>query len=121
MLVVRRAAALVLAGRDPETAKELFTMTADSLDRAREHMLHLGRKTAVERLAAFLLDMADHCPGSGAVELPMTRGDIAEPSRPHIETVSRTSTRLQSEAAIAIPSSRRITLRDLPALKRLNS
>jgi CRP/FNR family nitrogen fixation transcriptional regulator len=121
VLVARRSAVLALAGRDPEVARQLLAVTADSLDRAREHMLLLGRKTAVERLAAFLLDMADRGRGSGAIELPMTRNDIADYLGLTIETVSRTLTQLQSEAAIAIPSSRRITLRDLPALKRLNS
>ena len=72
-------------------------------------------------MAGFLLEMADRVPGGGAVELPMSRQDIADYLGLTIETVSRTLTQLEKTAAIELPTSRRIVLRNLSALNRLNA
>ena len=77
-------------------------------------------KTAQERVAGFLLEMAARAP-AGEVELPMSRQDIADYLGLTIETVSRTLTQLENSAAIAVPSSRRIVLRNQAALSRLNA
>lgn len=77
-------------------------------------------KTAQERVAGFLLEMASRSPGSNEVELPMSRQDIADYLGLTIETVSRTLTQLEHSAAIAVPASRRIVLRNRAALRRLN-
>jgi CRP-like cAMP-binding protein len=84
-----------------------------------DHILLLI-KTAQERVVAFLLEMADRASGGNSVELPMSRQDIADYLGLTIETVSRTLTHLESTAAIALPTSRRIVLRNRPALNRLN-
>jgi CRP-like cAMP-binding protein len=55
------------------------------------------------------------------IELPMSRQDIADYLGLTIETVSRTLTQLENAAAIAVPTSRRIVLRNRAALSRLNS
>ena len=55
------------------------------------------------------------------VELPMSRQDIADYLGLTIETVSRTLTQLENSAAIAVPTSRRIVLRNRAALSRLNA
>ena len=60
-------------------------------------------------------------PASNAVELPMSRQDIADYLGLTIETVSRTLTHLENTAAIELPTSRRIVLRNRGALGRLNS
>ena len=86
------------------------------LQRAQDHMLLLGRKSAQERVATFLLDMANRLSKSGAVELPMSRQDIADYLGLTIETMSRTMTQLERDSVIAIPASRRIVLRDRGAL-----
>ena len=78
-------------------------------------------KTAQERVAGFLLEMADRAAGHNEVDLPMSRQDIADYLGLTIETVSRTLTSLESAAAIALPSSRRIVLRNHQALSRLSS
>ena len=84
-----------------------------------DHILLLI-KTAQERVAGFLLEMAERIKSATEIELPMSRQDIADYLGLTIETVSRTLTILENSAAIALPSSRRIVLRNPAALRRLN-
>ena len=60
------------------------------------------------------------CAGGNAIELPMSRQDIADYLGLTIETVSRTLTSLETAAAIEVPTSRRIVLRNRSALSRMN-
>ena len=120
ILVIKRSAVVSLAERDAEVARQLWTLTAQALGRVQNHMLLLIRN-AQERIAAFLLEMAERGPTGDAVELPMSRQDIADYLGLTIETVSRTLTQLEAEAAIALPTSRRVVLRDRSALDRLNA
>jgi CRP/FNR family transcriptional regulator, nitrogen fixation regulation protein len=76
-------------------------------------------KTSRERVAAFLLEMAERL-ADDSIELPMSRADIADYLGLTIETVSRTLTELKKKAAIELPSSRRILLRNRNSLSRLN-
>ena len=78
-------------------------------------------RNAQERIATFLLEMAERVCAGDAVELPMTRQDIADHLGLTIETVSRTLTCLEEQATISLPSSRRVVLRDRSALRRLDS
>ena len=64
--------------------------------------------------------MANRLSKSGAVELPMSRQDIADYLGLTIETVSRTMTQLERDRVIAIPTSRRIVLRDRGALAEMD-
>jgi CRP/FNR family nitrogen fixation transcriptional regulator len=121
ILVVKRSAVVALAARQSEVARDLWTLTARELANLQNLMLTLGRKTAQERLAAFLLEMAGRGRTDDLVELPMSRQDIADYLGLTIETVSRTLTQLENNEAIELPSSRRIVLRDLAALRQLNS
>jgi CRP/FNR family transcriptional regulator, nitrogen fixation regulation protein len=120
VLVIKRSAVVALAERDPEVARQMWTLTAQELGRAQNHMLLLVRN-AQERIAAFLLEMAARVPGAESVDLPMSRQDIADYLGLTIETVSRTLTQLEGEAAIALPTSRRVVLRNRSALKQLNA
>jgi CRP/FNR family nitrogen fixation transcriptional regulator len=119
VLVIKRSAVVTLAGRDHDVAHELWTLTSRELRRAQDHIMLLV-KTAQERVASFLLEMARRMPASDAIELPMSRQDIADYLGLTIETVSRTLTHLENTAAIELPSSRRIVLRNRKALGRLN-
>ncbi len=119
ILVIKRSSVITLAARDSGVARELWAMTANELQRAQDHIMLLI-KTAQERVAGFLLEMASRNPGSNEVELPMSRQDIADYLGLTIETVSRTLTQLEQSAAIALPASRRIVLRNRVALSRLN-
>jgi CRP/FNR family nitrogen fixation transcriptional regulator len=68
-------------------------------------MLLLGRKTARERLASFLIELADRAT-PGQVALPMTRVDIADYLGLTVETVSRNMTQLSVDGVISVSRSR---------------
>jgi CRP-like cAMP-binding protein len=119
VLVIKRSALIGLAALDGDVARELWTLTGRELARVQGHVLLLV-KTAQERVVGFLLEMADRRPGD-AVELPMSRQDIADYLGLTIETVSRTLTSLENEAAIALPNARRILLRNRSALRQMNA
>jgi CRP/FNR family nitrogen fixation transcriptional regulator len=120
VLVIKRSGLVALAAHDNDVAHQLWTMTAGELQRAQSHIMLLI-KTAQERVAGFLLEMAARAPAGNEVELPMSRQDIADYLGLTIETVSRTLTQLENAATIAVPSSRRIVLRNRTVLSRLNS
>ena len=119
VVVVKRSALTALAGRDPAIGRELFALTGRELRRVQDRVLLLV-KSAQERVAGFLLEMAERASGGNTVELPMSRQDIADYLGLTIETVSRTLTGLETAAAIEVPTSRRIVLRNRSALSRLN-
>jgi CRP/FNR family nitrogen fixation transcriptional regulator len=120
VLVVKRSALVALAARDNDVARQLWALTARELGRVQNHILLLIQ-TAQERVAGFLLEMAERVSASNAVELPMSRQDIADYLGLTIETVSRTLTLLENAAAIEVPTSRRIVLRNRSALRRLHA
>jgi CRP-like cAMP-binding protein len=120
VLVIKRSALVGLANRDGDVARQLWSFTARELLRAQDHVLLLI-KSAQQRVASFLLEMAERLSDGEAVELPMSRQDIADYLGLTIETISRTLTQLELELAIALPTSRRIVLRNRNALKRLNA
>lgn len=120
VLVIKRSALVALAERDSDVARQLWALTGRELSRVQDHILLLI-KTAQERVAGFLLEMADRASSGNSVELPMSRQDIADYLGLTIETVSRTLTMLENAAAIELPTSRRIVLRNRSALSRLNA
>lgn len=106
----------------------LLEIACSELVLAQEHMLLLGRKTARERLASFLLArgaMSTDCPLAPRfnqhrlVALPMSRSDIADYLGLTIETVSRTLTRLKTDRLIALPGAHSIDLLDPARLKMI--
>src|SRR5215472_10358236 len=116
VLVVKRSAVNALAGRDPSVAQQLFALTGHELHRVQDRILLLI-KNARERVASFLLEMAERAAHSDTIDLPMSRQDIADYLGLTIETVSRTLSSLETAAAIEVlPSSRRIVLRNRAAL-----
>jgi CRP/FNR family nitrogen fixation transcriptional regulator len=116
VLVVKRSALSALAGRDPSMAQQLFALTGRELHRVQDRVLLLI-KNARERVATFLLEMAERASEHNTIELPMSRQDIADYLGLTIETVSRTLTSLETASAIEVlPSSRRIVLRNRAAL-----
>jgi CRP/FNR family transcriptional regulator, nitrogen fixation regulation protein len=119
VLVIKRSALNALAGRNASVASQLFTLTARELRRAQDRVLLLI-KSAQERVAGFLLEMAQRSSGGNAIDLPMSRQDIADYLGLTIETVSRTLSSLETAATIEVPTSRRIVLRNRSALCRLN-
>jgi CRP/FNR family transcriptional regulator, nitrogen fixation regulation protein len=121
VVVVKRSTIFALAARDSDIARQLWIMTALDLQRVQDHMLVLGCMNARERVGRFLLDIAKRDVRSNEIQLPMARQDIADYLGLTIETVSRTITQLENDAAIGLPSSRRIVLRNRAALSELNA
>jgi CRP/FNR family nitrogen fixation transcriptional regulator len=120
VLVIKRSSVVSLAARENDVARQLWTVTADELRRVQDHIMLLI-KTAQERVAGFLLEMAARAPAGNEIDLPMSRQDIADYLGLTIETVSRTLTQLENSATIAVPTSRRIVLRNRAALSRMNA
>lgn len=119
VLLVRRSSVFAAAQRNGDVARHLWAITAAELRRSQNHALLLI-KTAKERIAAFLLDMADRLSGKRCLELPMSRQDIADYLGLTIETVSRTLTLFSEGATIEFLASRRIVLRNPSQLTKLN-
>ena len=119
VLVIERKAVVTLAARDNDVAHQLWSLTSRELKHARNHVLLLIQ-SAQERVVGFLLEMADRVPAGDEIELPMPRQDIADYLGLTVETVSRMLTHLEKGAAIALPTSRRVVLRNRSALNRIN-
>lgn len=109
---------LMLAER-PRLERALLDRTMRSLNEARERQLTLARKSARARIAGFLIDLARD-PAQSAIELPMSRGDIADYLGLTIETVSRQFTELKSMGLIAAGrGGRHVTLLDRDGLQSI--
>jgi CRP/FNR family nitrogen fixation transcriptional regulator len=117
----RRRGLETLAANDDGLMNQLFSYAMQSLARAQEHALLLGRRSATEKVAAFLIDGVDESAGDKIVNLAMTRQDIADYLGLTIETVSRTLSQLERDALIEIPAARQIRLRNPSALRELNA
>ncbi len=98
---------------------ELLNRTMIGLRQTQDHLLLLGRKNALERLAAFLLEMA-HRSGSGDhIQLAMPRHDIADYLGLTLETVSRMFAELKDAEIIELESARRVRVLDMSKLKAM--
>ena len=108
----------------PELEHRLLKQTLNELDEARDWMVTLGRKTASEKVASFLLMIArnidptlDPTASSASFNLPLTRADIADFLGLTIETVSRQLTRLRTDGVIRIENNRHVTVDNLARLE----
>ncbi|RUY92349.1 Crp/Fnr family transcriptional regulator, partial [Mesorhizobium sp. M7A.F.Ca.CA.001.12.2.1] len=108
----------------PGLEHRLFKQTLNELDDARDWMVTLGRKSASEKVASFLLMIArnidpalDPAAQSTRFELPLTRADIADFLGLTIETVSRQLTRLRSDHVIRIENNRHVVVENLDRLQ----
>ena len=100
-------------------ATSMMELTLKNLIKAQEHLLVIGRQCAVERIAAFLLDMAERQGGDTHIELPMPRLDIADYLGLTIETVSRTFAKLRASGVIALQGTRTVLLKKRDTLEDL--
>ncbi|MDX8449439.1 helix-turn-helix domain-containing protein [Mesorhizobium captivum] len=96
-----------------DMSRQLLPLALKGLTRAQEHLLVLGRQNAIERVAAFLVEMSERQGGLRQVELPMSRIDIGDYLGLTIETVSRIFTRLKEKGVIRL-----LSLRSIEILKR---
>lgn len=102
----------------PGFARRLLAVTSHELHAAQDQMVLLGRKSASEKVASFLLMLPAH---KDDIDVPMTRGDIADYLGLTVETVSRTLTRLRQDGLIALPVPARIQVLDRKGLENLAS
>jgi CRP/FNR family nitrogen fixation transcriptional regulator len=98
---------------------ELMVLALGSMIRAQEHLLVVGRQSAVEKLAAFLVDIAERQGDLEHIDLPMTRVDIGEYLGMTIETVSRSFSRLRDEGILRLHNARTVEFIKPECLRRL--
>jgi CRP/FNR family nitrogen fixation transcriptional regulator len=116
----RRGTETAIAG-DDRIARQFFDHAMSCLARARAHCLLLGRGSAAQKIAAFLMEMAKRGASDCVVELAMSRQDIADYLGLTIETVSRTLSQMERDGLIALPTTRRVVLKSRRALRDLNA
>jgi len=114
-----RAATERLIDERPELARRLCNMTLRNLAHAQTRMLLLGRMTASERVASFLLDLAERRDACRVLDVPMSRNDIADYLGLTIETVCRVLSAFKRDVIIACPNPHRIEICDREALEAL--
>jgi CRP-like cAMP-binding protein len=98
---------------DGDLRRRVVQALRDELATTRSQMMLLGRMSAAERLATFLLDLAERSPGPGGyLDLPMTRGDIADYLGLTVETVSRKFNELHARGLIRLETPTHIRITD---------
>jgi len=120
IMAIKRSELVALAAREPRVARHLWALTAAELQRVQEHIV-IFIMSAQERVAGFLLEMAQRSAAIRDIDLPMPRQDIADYLGLTVETVSRTLTSLENATAITRPNAHRVVLRDSDALRRFNA
>lgn len=107
----------------PELAQKLLSVATTEIASMHDHFVMVGRKSATEKLASFLLALArrdaDDDATSATFDLPMTRTDIADFLGMTIETVSRRFTSLRKSGVIDLPQTSRVHVRDMLWLEEL--
>jgi CRP/FNR family transcriptional regulator len=115
------------AASHPDLQHKLLRRTLDELDRARQWMTLLGRKSAEEKIASFLLEMSERLGGNGcetsgpqnSFELPFGRQQIADILGLTIETTSRQLNRMRADGLLDLPSRREVQINDRDAMVEL--
>jgi len=102
--------------QDYDQATQLWRHAMGQLQRSHTHLLTLGRRSAAERIAIFLIDLAKRMGATEQLCLPMSRQDIGDYLGLTIETVSRTLTRMQAKGLLALDGSRKVRLLKRAAL-----
>jgi CRP/FNR family transcriptional regulator, nitrogen fixation regulation protein len=119
--LVKRRSLELAAGITIEVAHSLWSMTAGELRHAEDHMLLLGQKSAMERVASFLLEMDRRLAVTGMMALPMCRRDIGDYLGLTLETVSRALSQLHSEGVLGFSGARQIILRNRQHLRSMDA
>ncbi len=119
-----RAEFEALLDSDPRAGRRFFSLMCEELSAVQDRLLLLGRKSAVERLATFLLTLAKRCvpaPGQSEVSLPMSRIDIADYLGLTVETVSRVLGQLRSRKLVDLKSVNHIVFLDRARLEKISA
>jgi CRP/FNR family transcriptional regulator len=103
----------------PALGRRVLTLLSTQLASAHDHLLLLGRMTAAERIASFLLDLVRRQHKGGSVALAMCRKDVADYLGLTVETVSRTMSALKRKGIISFAEPENVQLKQSGALERL--
>jgi CRP-like cAMP-binding protein len=108
-----------LARCDANLESEWHDLALEGAYRLQRQILILGRASAMGKVSAFLLDMADRLPTDvrGGFELPMSRYDVADYLVMSVETVSRSFTSLRERGAVVFSGRRAVRILDRSALE----
>jgi CRP/FNR family transcriptional regulator, nitrogen fixation regulation protein len=98
-------------------AASLLTMITSNLQHAEDHMLLLGRKNALERVAAFLVEMDKRMTLTVVLTLPMSRRDIGDYLGLTIETISRALSRLHAAGVLSFEGTNQRQIKILDRLR----
>ncbi len=109
-----------LGDENRDVRAELFANLRHDLWAAQNHLVILGRQSALERVAGFLVQLVERNRSGDKtrIDIPMTRQDIADYLGLTIETVCRMLTRLKASGIVGIPDRHTITVRNSAGLKR---
>jgi CRP/FNR family nitrogen fixation transcriptional regulator len=118
---VKRRDIEIAAGSDILTSKLLLDITTEDLNHARNQIVLLGRKTAIERVAAFLLEMEKRVPSTYTFPLPMCRRDIGDYLGLTMETVSRALSQFHDQGILEFMGARHIALKNRALLRGMES
>ena len=116
VLRLPRGATERLIEEDPVFARHLRGEMLRSLDAAQHRLFLLGRMTACERVAAFLVELSERHDTRHRVDLPMSRCDIADHLGLTVETVCRVLSDFKRRRLIAAPNAHRMEFLDREAL-----
>jgi CRP/FNR family nitrogen fixation transcriptional regulator len=119
--LVKRSSLEHAANDNVQVARKLWGITAGELRHAENHMLLLGRKSAMERVANFLLEMDRRLAVAGMMALPMCRRDIGDYLGLTLETVSRALSQLHGEGVLGFSGARQIVLRNRQRLRNMDA
>lgn len=122
--VVPFSSLATMSEQSAEFQHALHRVMASEISANRAMMFSLGRRGADARVAAFLLNLTERLQARGfsplAVNLPMSRREIANYVGLRFETVSRVFSRLLEAGTIDL-SHRDVRFRDIDALRRIAS
>lgn len=121
LLSFRRRAVEALAQENAAIGQQLFLYAMQDLVQTRNHVQLLGRRSAAEKLAGFLLALSLRATDRHMVTLVMTRQDIGDYLGLTIETVSRSLSQFERQGLIALSNIRDVHLLNLPALEEISA
>lgn len=124
LMILGAAKAMRLRRENPQFVMDLSVHAQREIAGAQAHLVTLGRRSPIERLACLLIEFNDRgLAGSGTegeVRIPISRDEIGDYIGLESETVSRQFTRLKSDGYISLISPSRVVVRDWRALRQLS-
>lgn len=106
---------------DGKFPPELMALALRGMVRAQEHLLVVGRQSALEKLAVFLVDLDERQGHEGRIDLPMTRTDIGDYLGMTIETVSRSLSKLRDMGVLRLKNTRTLEILKPETLRQLGA